>query len=254
MTTTIGAKLTEAEMKAVIALSIEQSKHHLELAEAQGVTQEEKRAHMQVVRALDKAIEQMTEGNFPHYAEEGVYTVRSRTTGGTSYLVDLKTQRCNCQNGRDCWHLAACNTTDQVRTMQPDKHIEMSSVPETGELAVDEEDNDLDGLGVFIDEVELKRSSTEVEQVWSVHKERGSFIATSEKGDRWVKCSRVEMAITIAALMNRDKDTLLPDDGYLKTNGEIIMLRDTGEVIGIASDKDTADKVDTLWFVLWIPF
>lgn len=72
------------------------------------------------MRALDKAAMELVKGNSPRYAGAGVWLVESRTRANTVYRVDLTTQMCNCKNGRACWHLAAANICDELRTMPAD--------------------------------------------------------------------------------------------------------------------------------------
>lgn len=103
-----------------VALCVEQARQHQELANGAS-TDEERRAHEATMRSLDKAAMELVKGNAPRYAGCGVWLVESRTQANTVYRVDLSAQTCSCKNGRACWHLAAANVCEELRTMPADE-------------------------------------------------------------------------------------------------------------------------------------
>lgn len=104
------------DINPAVALCVEQARQHQELANGAS-TDEERRAHEATMRSLDKAALELVKGNAPRYAGAGVWLVESRTHANTVYRVDLGTQMCSCKNARNCWHLAAANICDELRTM-----------------------------------------------------------------------------------------------------------------------------------------
>lgn len=111
--------MTTIDINPTVALCVERAQQHQALA-ADASTDEERRAHEATMRSLDKAALELVKGNAPRYAGAGVWLVESRTQANTVYRVDLTTQMCNCKNGRACWHLAAANICDELRTMPAD--------------------------------------------------------------------------------------------------------------------------------------
>ena len=79
------------------------------------------------MRGLDKAAMEIVKGNLPRYAGSGVWLVESRTQANVVYRVDLVTQQCNCKNGKSCWHLAAANVCEEVRSAPP---VELPALPD----------------------------------------------------------------------------------------------------------------------------
>jgi hypothetical protein len=243
----------KAMSNACISLAIELAREHEAAANEPNTTDKDKRAHLKIARALDKAGGQMTAQNMPRYGEDGVYFVDSFTHRGTTYRVDLKEHACNCQNGRDCWHLAAAYVVDQVRTMQPHKSIAVN-VPVVPEYDNDLDaliDDDLDGLGMFMDEKTLHAPAGITDPHWILVELGRQWQAQTEDGKKWARCASSVDAATIVALMNRDADVVAVE--YLKSNGALLITYQ-GRVIGMADSAETANDIDTKWFVAWIPF
>lgn len=111
--------MTTIEVNPAVALCVEQARQHEQLA-AGASTDDERRAHEATMRSLDKAAIEIVKGNAPRYAGFGVWLVESRTQANTVYRVDLTRQTCTCKNGRACWHLAAANVCDEMRSMPAD--------------------------------------------------------------------------------------------------------------------------------------
>lgn len=112
--------MTTIEVNPIVALCVERAGHHQQLA-ATAATDEERRAHEATMRSLDKAAMEIVKGNMPRYAGQGVWLVESRTQANVVYRVDLETQQCNCKNGKSCWHLAAANVCEEVRSAPADE-------------------------------------------------------------------------------------------------------------------------------------
>jgi hypothetical protein len=102
-----------------VEMCISRAALHQSLA-ADASTDEERRAHEATMRSLDKAAMEIVKGNMPRYAGQGAWLVESRTQAGTVYRIDLATQQCSCKNGKSCWHLAAANICDEVRSAPAD--------------------------------------------------------------------------------------------------------------------------------------
>jgi hypothetical protein len=103
--------------QAAIALALEWSLMHETKAANEPEGSDARKYHREAMKALDKAIEQMTLGNTPTYAPgtDGVYTVRSRTTAGNVYRMNVYSNTCNgekCFN--KCWHLSAAQVVAEV--------------------------------------------------------------------------------------------------------------------------------------------
>jgi hypothetical protein len=112
--------MTTIEVNPSVALCVERAQQHQQLAQ-DAATDEERRAHEATMRSLDKAAIELVKGNTPRCAGQGVWLVESRTQANTVYRVDLTTQMCSCKNGRSCWHLAAANVCEEVRSAPADE-------------------------------------------------------------------------------------------------------------------------------------
>jgi hypothetical protein len=112
--------MTTIEVNPSVVLCVERAQQHQQLAQG-AATDEERRAHEATMRSLDKAAIELVKGNTPRYAGSGVWLVESRTQANTVYRVDLTTQMCSCKNGRSCWHLAAANVCEEVRSAPADE-------------------------------------------------------------------------------------------------------------------------------------
>lgn len=81
------------------------------------------------MRSLDKAALELVKGNAPRCAGSGVWLVESRTQANTVYRVDLQRQTCTCKNGKTCWHIAAANVCEELRSAPADV-LPMQSMPD----------------------------------------------------------------------------------------------------------------------------
>lgn len=118
--------MTTIDINPAVALCVEQARQHQELAN-DASTDDERRAHEATMRGLDKAALELVKGNAPRYAGFGVWLVESRTQANVVYRVDLSTQTCSCKNGRACWHLAACNVLDELRSAPHDAPLQVTT-------------------------------------------------------------------------------------------------------------------------------
>ena len=129
--------MTTIDINPTVALCVERAQQHQALA-ADASTDEERRAHEATMRSLDKAAMELVKGNAPRYAGFGVWLVESRTQANTVYRVDLKTQACNCKNGRTCWHLSAANICEELRSLPADELPQVTRLSDEAQDVLDE--------------------------------------------------------------------------------------------------------------------